>query len=319
MLRDELLRQVRLLNLRSRRAVSDLFAGQYSSAFKGRGMEFNEVRPYQPGDDVRDIDWNVTARAGEPFIKRFTEERELTVMLLADTSPSTEFGSVDRLKCDVMNEFCAVIATAASLSNDRVGLMTFAHSIRTTLTPRRGRNHTNLILRTLIADEDAEETAASQTDAPTSTDICGAIETALTHLNRKAILVITSDFLTQDLAGRNALEGDALKGSRLATSLRLASRKHDLVIAHAVDPLEGPKLDHARGLFETIDPESRRRRSVDLSSKRIRSRLAHADAEHRLRVRELARHAQADHITVISGEDYLPDLINLFHARGRRR
>lgn len=319
MLRDELLRQVRLLNLRSRRAVSDLFAGQYSSAFKGRGMEFNEVRPYQPGDDVRDIDWNVTARAGEPFIKRFTEERELTVMLLADTSPSTEFGSVDRLKCDAMNELCAVIATAASLSNDRVGLVTFAESVRTAVPPRRGRNHTNLILRTLIADEDAEEQRAANTSHRSYTDITGAIESTMTHLKRKAIFVIASDFLVPDLAGKDALVEEELNRSPLATALRIASRTHDLVIAHAIDPLEGENLGNARGLFDTIDPETRARRSVDLSSARVRKKLAHASKAHQERVRSLARHANADHLTVVNGKDYLPQLIQLFHTRGRRR
>ena len=318
MLSEELLRQVRLLNLRSRRAVSDLFAGQYASAFKGRGMEFNEVRPYQPGDDVRDIDWNVTARTGEPFIKRFTEERELTVMLVADTSPSTEFGSVQRFKADTINELCAVLATAASLSNDRVGLLTFDHDVRTTVPPRKGRNHTALVLRTLIADEDASEHEDPRLGGPT--DVAGALESVLTHLSRRAIIVLASDFLTPDLAGPRALDDEELRRSRLAAAIRRATRRHDLLIAHAVDPLEGLEgTARARGLVDVVDAETGRRRVVDLSSARVRRNILREAHEHRERVRQLANRSGADYIVPVNGRDYMPDLINLFRSRGHRR
>ncbi|MEL7236709.1 MAG: DUF58 domain-containing protein, partial [Chloroflexota bacterium] len=214
MLTSETLRKIRLIELRTRRLVETSFAGAYHSVFKGRGIVFDEVRPYMPGDDVRDIDWNVTARAGEPFIKRYREERELTVLLVLDTSASIMFGTVERQKRDMAAELGAVLALSAISNNDKVGMLLFSDTIETFVPPRKGRKHVLRMIRDLLAAEPAQ----------TGTDLSLALKTVNRVLDRKSIVFLISDFLA-----------DAETYQR---DLQVLGRKHDLITVIASDPLE---------------------------------------------------------------------------------
>jgi uncharacterized protein (DUF58 family) len=335
MLTAELMAQVRQLELRSRRAVNEVFAGEYVSAFKGRGMEFSEVRAYQPGDDIRTIDWNVTARAGEPFVKRYIEERELTVMLVCDVSASGAFGSVRREKRELAAEINALLAMVALSSSDKVGLLTFDAGVRSFVPPRKGRNHGLRVIRTLIephADptDDRDERARRRllfgrvgpaTDTR-PTDPMPALEHLGRFLKKRAIVVMVSDFLFPPLAGAGAVRargdgGGALRETALAQSLRMLSAKHDLVMVKVADPRESelPPV----GLVELVDPETGGRRMVDTSSRRVRRMVAAEAAAHADRVQTLAESCRGDLLEVSTSRPYLNDLAELFRTRERRR
>lgn len=291
MLTSEIMRQVRLLEIRTRRSVSETFAGEYRSAFRGRGMEFDEVREYQPGDDVRDIDWNVTARAGKPYIKRFVEERELTVMLAVDLSASGSFGSRERSKSELAAELCCVLAFAAVGASDKVGAMIFTGEVELFVPPAKGRRHALRIVRDILAHEPRSR----------GTDIAGAAERLARALKKRAVVFLVSDFL--DSGYENALS--------------LLSRQHDVVAVRTEDPLE---LDLPPvGIIEFEDAETGRIVTVDTLSKSARKRYADAARERRNAAETRLRRLGVDRALVRTGEPYIHELVELFRRREQRR
>lgn len=287
--------RVRTLRIVAERAVSELFAGEYSSAFRGRGMEFSEVREYEPGDDVRAIDWNVTARAGRPFIKRFQEERELTVMLALDMSSSLAFGSGERLKSRVAAELCAMLALAATRSNDKVGLLVFGGGQEVHLPARKGSNHALRIMREVLGYRAGG--ASARMSEP--------LEELRRTLRRRAVVFLISDFLTD-------LSYDAF-----VAPLSLLRRKHDVTAISVTDRRER-ELPRS-GLYELEDAETGQRAVVDASSGRVR-RAFEASAVRREKALDnaLAR-AKVDRLQIEAGEDYAHALMRFFRMRERRR
>lgn len=288
---DELMQQVRRLEILTRRTVTEVFAGEYSSAFKGRGMEFAEVREYQPGDDTRSIDWNVTARTSKPHVKRFIEERELTIILAADMSASGAFGSVRLLKHRLAAELCALLAFAAIRKNDRVGLLLFTDTVERFIPPRKGARHTQRLVRELLAF----------TPAHTRTSFRPACEHLRAVLHRRSVIFFISDFLSHDVSD----------------SLRLLSRRHELIAMRVSDPREHalPRV----GLIELRDAESGAHILTDASSRRLRERYARLARDHAKRQHLSLRAAGADLLDLSTDRPYLHDLIEFFRRRERRR
>ncbi|MFI4898337.1 MAG: DUF58 domain-containing protein [Phycisphaerales bacterium JB059] len=295
MLTEELMREVRRLEIRARRRVSDLFAGEYHSAFKGQGIEFADVREYEPGDDVRSIDWNVTARAGKPFIKRFAEERQLSVMLVVDLSASGLFGSGEKSKARLMAEMGAVLALAAARNNDRVGLMTFSDQVELFIPPRKGRNGLLRLMRELL---DAEPRAGGRAFAD-------ALSTLRGVLDRHSIVFVVSDFL------------DDLGEPDWELPLRLLARKHDVVALRVSDPRERdlPPM----GLLEVEDPETGRRTLLETSGRSRRARRRKAAEAHERRLRELLGRDRVDLVSISTDRSFVNDLARYFHQRERSR
>ena len=290
----EILRQVKLLELRTRGLVNSLFVGEYRSVFKGQGMEFSEVREYQPGDEVRSIDWNVTARMGRPYVKRYIEERELTVMLAVDLSGSEQFGTVRRFKSEAAVEMAAVLAMSAVRNNDRVGILLFTDRIEHVVPPRKGRRHVLRIIRDLLAFE----------PAGTGTDIAGALEYLSRMLGQKAIIFLVSDFLAPDIE----------------RPLKLIAQRHDVVAVTLEDPGERelPEI----GLARMIDPETQETVSVDTSSKAVRRAYESAVASDQEARRHLLRRLAIDEIPVTTSENVIQPLLKFFRTRetkARRR
>ena len=291
MIPKELLKKVRQIQIRTSRVVNDVFAGQYHSAFRGRGMEFEEVCPYQIGDDVRIIDWNVSARFGEPFVKRFREERELTVMLVADVSRSGFFGSGARFKVDVAAELCAVLAFSAIRSNDKVGLILFSDQVEKYVPPKKGTQHVLRIVRELLYHE------------PTGrgTDIAEALGFLNRVTTRKSVCFLVSDFLAEGFE----------------SALAVARRRHDLIPITITDPRE---LELARvGFIELEEPETGIRRLVDTSSRAVRADYAR-QARAAVAGREaMFRRIQVDALDIRTDESYVEPLVRCFRKRERRR
>lgn len=290
MLPKELIKRIRKLEISTRKAVSSVLGGQYHSVFKGRGMAFSEVRQYQPGDEVRTIDWNVTARMNDAYVKVFTEERELTVMLLVDVSASELFGSRQRSKAEIAAEVAAQIAFSAIANNDRVGLILFSDRVEKIVPPRKGRSH---VLR-MVSDILSFQPKGRGTDL-------GAALTWLTHVaKRKTVTFLVSDFLTEDYE----------------KPLRLVARKHDLVPCVIVDPLEQvfPRL----GLVELEDPETGARFLVDTSDPRVRGRFQRLMEARRQERETLFKRLQLDAVELSAGADYSRALQKFFRLRARR-
>ncbi len=290
MLTSEQLKAVRKIQIHTSHLVSDLFAGQYQSVFKGRGMEFAEVRQYLPGDDVRTIDWNVTARTGIPHVKRFVEEREMTVMLLVDASASTHFGTVKQLKSEMAAELAALFAFSAITNNDKVGLLIFSDQVELALPPKKGTRHVLRVIREVL----------SFSAKGRGTDIAAALE----HLNhvtkRRCVIFVISDFLDPQV--------------RLA--LKIANRRHD-VIAVVLDDPRDLRLPDV-GLIELQDAETGERILVDTGDQRVRDAFEHgADAARRERDRML-RGVDVDAITVRTDRPYTEALLRFFRMRERR-
>jgi len=294
---NELMHEVKRLQITARHAVTEVFAGEYSSAFKGRGMEFADVREYEPGDDVRTIDWNVTARVGRPFIKRFTEERELTIMLAVDLSGSERFGSERLRKQQVAAEVCAVVAFAAMRKNDRVGLMVFTDAVELFVPPAKGSRHTLRLVRELLAFEPRS----------VGTNLRAAADHLVHSLTRRSVVFFVSDFLAPDPAG----------------ALRILSRKHDATAVIVEDPREHSWP--SAGLVELEDAETGRRLVVDAGSPRVRRSFAAAAAERRRTTMDALARAGMDTLRVSThtGPDsrpaYVHDLMQFFRRRERRR
>jgi uncharacterized protein (DUF58 family) len=300
-LTEELMREVKRLEIRARRRVDDLFGGQYHSAFKGQGIEFAEVREYMPGDEVRTIDWNVTARTGHPHIKRFTEERQLTVILCVDCSISTAFGSVKRSKHQLACELGAVLTLAAGRNNDRVGLQVFGseHLDKEAfhLRASKGKKHARRIMRELI-DSTPGMSPFVLKDALS--------ELGRTH-KRKALIFVISDFLT-GLSNRE--EPDWAK------PMRMLSRKHELVL-QLTDPMEF-ELPKA-GLVRMHDPVSGRRFSVDTGSRRVRDRYRKQAQREQQLIDDTMRRARVDRVEISTAESFVDPLHRYFQQREMRR
>lgn len=298
---SELLRKVRRIEIRTSHLVSDVLAGQFRSAFKGRGMEFEEVRQYQYGDDVRSIDWNVSARMGSPHIKMFREERELTVMLAVDLSGSQNFGTRGRLKRDLVAEIAATVAFSAIRSNDRVGMICFTDQIELVVPPRKGPRHVLRIVRDLLAFQPAHK----------GTDIARAVEEANRMLSRRAVMFVVSDFMNgAGAAAPNAKEP-------WESALRLARSRHDVIPVVVRDPRERelPSI----GLVEFVDEETGRRMVADLGSRAVRDRFAAlADAERALLV-DTFRRLRTEPVMVETGQDFVEPLTAFFRRRESRR
>jgi uncharacterized protein (DUF58 family) len=287
----ELLAQVRRLTIRSRRAVEEVFSGAYRSAFRGKGLEFAEVREYVPGDDVRSIDWNVTARHGRPFVKRFDEERELTVVVALDLSGSLRFGSRSRTKRDAAAEAGALVALAASRNRDRVGLLLFTDRIELYLPPSKSRSRSLRIVRELVAFE----------PEGTGTDLNGALAFLGRVLRRRAVLFLISDWFAESFE----------------RPLNLLARRHELVTIEVFDPLEESIPD--RGLIHVRDLETGATRLVDLRASGARREWRTLRARRQRALKETLVRARAERIRVMSNAPVAPELVRHFEQRAYRR
>jgi uncharacterized protein (DUF58 family) len=286
----EILRQVKLLELRTRGLVNSLFTGEYRSVFKGQGMEFSEVREYQPGDEVRSIDWNVTARMRKPYVKRYIEERELTVMLVVDLSGSERFGTRKRFKSELASELAAVLAMSAIRNNDRVGAVLFTDRIEHVVPPRKGRRHALRLMRDLLAFE----------PTGTGTDIAAAVDYAGKMLVHKAIIFLVSDFQEEELE----------------QPLKLLAQRHDVVAVTVDDPSEHELPD--LGLARFMDPESGETLDVDTSDPDVRARFAEAVAEEVTARKRLLRRLAIDEIPLHTDGGVVDPLIKFFRTRETR-
>ena len=286
----EVLRAVKLLELRTRGLVNSLFTGEYRSVFKGQGMEFAEVREYQAGDEVRSIDWNVTARMQRPYVKRYIEERELTVMLAVDVSGSERFGTRRRFKSEVASELAAVLAMSAIRNNDRVGGLMFTESIEHVVPPRKGRRHALRLIRDILAYEPKGR----------RTDIGGATEYLNKMLHHKAIIFLVSDFL----------------GENIERPLKLLAQRHDVVAVTVEDPSERHLPDI--GLVRLMDPETGESLDVDTSDPRVRSQFDIQVSEEATRRRTLLRRLAIDEIPVTTDSGIMDPLLRFFRQRESR-
>ncbi len=290
MLPKELIKRIRKLEIATRQVVSDMLAGQYHSVFKGRGMAFSEVRQYQPGDEVRTIDWNVTARMNDTYVKVFTEERELTVMLVVDVSASKEFGSKDRSKAEMAAEVAAQIAFSAIANNDRVGLILFSDRVEKVVPPRKGKKHVLRVVSDILSFKPIGK----------GTKINEGLDYLARIAKRKAVTFLISDFLTSDYE----------------KALRITARRHDLVPVVISDPFE---IDFpALGLVDLEDTETGERWLVDTSDPRVRGRFRVLMDNARDDRTRLFRKLQLDHVELKAGEDYAGALQRFFRARARR-
>lgn len=290
MLTKELLKQVRQIEIRTKGLVNQVFSGEYHSVFKGRGMEFSEVREYQFGDDIRNIDWNVTARLGHPYIKVFEEERELTVMLIVDLSGSLMFGSVSKTKQRIAAELSAILAFSALKNNDKVGLILFTNKIEKFVPPRKGRKHVLRIIREVLSFEPEGK----------STNLKGALEYMNNSIKKKSIVFLISDYMDE---GYEKILG-------------IVGRKHDL-IGIVLDDLREKEIPNV-GLIKLTDAETGAERWVDTSSKRVRSKMIFNRIEKEKLRKSLFIKSGLDSIEVTTGSNYIQPLVQFFRRREKR-
>jgi uncharacterized protein (DUF58 family) len=290
MLTKEILKQVRQIEIKTRGVVNEVFSGEYHSVFKGRGMEFSEVREYQIGDDIRTIDWNVSARFGHPFIKIFEEERELTLMLLVDLSGSLVFGSVDKTKQEIAAELTAILAFSAMKNNDKVGLILFTDQIEKFVPPRKGKSHVLRIIREIVSFEPQGN----------KTDIKGALEYFNLSVKKKSIAFLISDFIDE---GYDKI-------------LRVVSKKHDLVNIHLEDPREKELLKG--GLIKFRDAETQEIRYLDTSNKTVQNHFEQKLKERELFQDDLFKKSRVDTIKINTSTSYVRPLIDFFKLREKR-
>ncbi|NOZ60822.1 MAG: DUF58 domain-containing protein [Calditrichaeota bacterium] len=290
MIPKEILKKVKRIEIMTRGLVNDVFSGEYHSVFKGRGMEFSEVREYQPGDDIRTIDWNVTARMGHPFVKVFEEERELTVMLLVDVSSSGEFGTFERMKAEIATEICALLAFSAIKNNDKVGLVIFTDRIEKFIPPKKGKSHVLRVIRELLYHK----------PEGTKTDIAGALEYLNRVTRRRSVVFLVSDFINADYE----------------KALQIANRRHDVVAITVTDPreVEMPNV----GFVELEDAETGEIVLVDTSVGSVRQ-LYQRNTTGDIKSRErLFRSINIDHIDIRTDKPYIEPLIKFFRVRAKR-
>lgn len=290
MIPRELAKKIRYLQIYTSKAVNDVLAGQYESVFKGQGMEFEEVREYQPGDEVRSIDWNVTARLGHPYVKRFVEERELTLLFLVDLSASGAFGSVGQIKNEVAAELCALLAFSAIKNNDKVGLVVFTDCIELFVQPAKGTTHVLRLIRELLEFKPRQ----AQTNIATGLEYVERVTT------KRCVVFLISDFL----------------GSNYETELRIMAKRHDLIAVTIADPRE-IRLPNV-GLLELEDAETGESIVIDTASPAVRQRYEQLGASQQGHLREILRSLDIDQIEIITGRDYVRDLVRFFRTRERR-
>ncbi len=286
-----LLKKVRKIEIKTKGLSNHIFAGEYHTAFKGKGMAFSEVREYQPGDDIRSIDWNVTARYNSPFVKVFEEEREMTVMLLIDVSASGNFGTQEQFKRELATELAAILAFSAIKNNDKVGVIFFTDKIEQFIPPKKGKSHILRIIREVLAFEPTGK----------GTDIAGALEYFSAVIKKRSICFILSDFMSKEFE----------------RPLKIASKKHDLVALRIYDTREEtlPNI----GLVPMQDSETEKIQFVDTSSKKVRDNFAKNRALKTEKLRKLLPASGVDLIDITTGTDYVKPLINFFKTRGKRR
>ncbi|MBF0239606.1 MAG: DUF58 domain-containing protein [SAR324 cluster bacterium] len=290
MIPKDLAKKIRIIEIYTRKAVNDILAGEYESVFKGRGMEFDEVREYVPGDEIRDIDWNVTARMGHPFVKRYVEERELTIMFLADLSASGSFGSQEKTKNEVAAEICALLAFSAIRNNDKVGLIVFTNEIELFIPPRKGASHVLRLIRELLAFEPR----SPLTDLNVVIDYLGRV------LHKRCVVFLISDFQT---------EGYEKK-------LPIMGKRHDVVGIALQDPVEQalPPV----GLIELEDAETGETLLMDAGDPDFRKWYEQHARQTREKLKEQFQMMNIDLAEIQTGDDYVKDLIRFFRSRKRR-
>ncbi|MBN2211496.1 MAG: DUF58 domain-containing protein [Sedimentisphaerales bacterium] len=291
MIPQELIKKIRQIQIYTSRTVDASFAGQYESVFKGRGMEFDEVREYTPGDDIRTIDWNVTARTGRPYIKRFVEEREMTVIFAVDLSASGDFGTVNKAKNELAAEFCAVMAFAAAKNNDKVGLLVFSDQIELYIPPKKGINHMLRLVRELLFFRMPRR----------KTNISQALDYLAKILHKKATVFLVSDFIE----------------SNFSKPLSLLNRRHDVIAVSVRDraEIQLPNI----GLVELIDAETGQTMLVDTSSRRFRNTYKNTSTEQFDDLKGMLRRINIDCINISTDKPYIRDLVRFFHMRHRRQ
>ena len=286
-----LLKKVRKIEIKTKGLSNHIFAGEYQTAFKGKGMAFSEVREYQPGDDVRSIDWNVTARYNAPFVKVFEEEREMTVMLLIDVSASGNFGTQEQFKRELATELSAILAFSAIKNNDKVGVIFFTDKVEQFIPPKKGKSHILRIIREVLAFQPTGK----------GTNIAGALEYFNSVIKKRSICFILSDFMSKEFD----------------RPLKIASKKHDLVALRIHDAREDtlPNV----GLVPMQDAETEKMIFVDTSSKKVRDNFAKNRLKATEKLRKLFPASGVDLIDITTGTDYVKSLINFFKTRGSRR
>lgn len=290
MLPKEIIRKIRGIEIRTKRLVNDVFSGEYHSIFKGRGMEFMEVREYQPGDDIRIIDWNVTARYGYPFVKKFKEERELTVIFLVDASSSGQFGTKERLKEEIAAELCSVLAYSATKNNDKVGMVIFTDEIEKYIPPKKGRYHVLRLIREVLYFKPESK----------GTDINLALEFLGRIIKRKAIVFLISDFLSGEFE----------------KLIRIANRRHDVIAIRITDPreLELPDV----GFLELEDAETGEQILIDTKDPRIRKSFSDRAYRERSILDRTFRSMDLDNIQILTDKPYIEPLMGFFRLRAKR-
>jgi uncharacterized protein (DUF58 family) len=291
----ELLKKVRKIEIKSRGLTNHIFAGEYHSAFKGRGMTFSEVREYQYGDDIRSIDWNVTARFNSPYVKIFEEERELTVMLLIDVSGSRLFGSTHQLKRDLMTEIGAVLSFSAIQNNDKIGVIFFSDRIEKFITPQKGKKHILRIIRELIEFKPSSN----------KTNIAEALRFLTNAIKKRSTAFILSDFI-------DFKENDSSQPNFL-DALRIANNKHDIVAIRVIDKRE--KELPAVGLLKVKDAETGIDRWIDTDSSFVRDGYAKWWSQSTAAVNESFSKCRVDSVSIATDEDYVQPLVKLFKRR----
>lgn len=289
MIPKELFKKIRKLEIRTKGLVSNIFGGEYQSAFKGQGMEFAEVRPYQYGDDIRSIDWNVSARYDDTFVKIFEEEREQTLLLVVDISGSGDFGSSYKFKREIAAEICAIVAFSAILNNDKVGLLLFSDHVELFVPPKKGRRHVLRLIRDLFAHERTS----------TQTNLSVALNHVVHVLNRRSIVLLVSDFMDDEFEA----------------PLRAVARRHDTVAVHLLDPreIELPEV----GLLELTDAETEENIVVDTSSELVRTAFATRARSRIDLVEEVLFRSRVDRIPIHTDKGYIEPLIRFFRYRNK--
>ena len=290
MISKELAKKIRYIQIYTSKAVNDSLAGEYESLFKGRGMSFSEVREYQIGDDIRTIDWNVTARTGSPYVKLYVEERELTVLFLVDLSASGAFGSIRRTKNDVAAELCALLAFSAIKNNDKVGLILFTDHVEKFIPPAKGTRHVLRIIRELLNFKPSK----------TKTNISDAIEYLGRVTTKKCVVFLISDFL----------------GKGYEKPLRVMGKRHDLIAVSVTDPRE-IRMPNV-GLIELEDAETGEIIVIDTGSRAVRSQYEALGTSRQGDLQKLFRSIDVDHLEILNDRDYVMDLVRFFKIRAQR-
>jgi len=290
MIPKEILKKVRRIEITTRSLVNDVFSGEYHSVFKGRGMEFSEVREYQIGDDIRTIDWNVTARSGHPYVKVFEEERELTIMLMVDVSSSGEFGSYEQMKGEIAVEICALLAFSAIKNNDKVGLIIFTDKIEKFIPPRKGKSHVLRLLRELLYFKPENK----------NTDVGLALEYLSRVAKRRSVAFLISDFISGDFE----------------KELRIVKQKHDVVAVNIIDPRELSLPDI--GYIELEDAETGDQILLNTSDYKIRNNFGEISSKALQDRKRMFKSMDVDSVYIDTSRPYIEPLVKFFRMRAKR-